>query len=195
MENYAHFGLLPEVQAAGVQQLYEMIKNITAVLDHTKQKDEPNPGLNRPDKLFDDGILRQLSGQRPRPFNFDEGLRKEDDGSAIAAMDWTKLKEVGQLKVADVPFTLTGKLQPEAEEALAELARTLYQWPKYYLRIEGNTTIEGDPEANTRKAQQRAETVKNYLVEQFKIPAARLQARGNEPGGGKKVGFVFLEQP
>jgi outer membrane protein OmpA-like peptidoglycan-associated protein len=195
MENYAHFGLLPEVQAAGVQQLYEMIKNITALLEHTKHKDEPNPGLNRLDKLFDDGILRQLSGQRPRPFNFDEGLRKEDDGSAIAAMDWTKLKEVGQLKVADVPFTLTGKLQPEAEEALAELARNLEQWPNYYLRIEGNTTSEGDPEDNTRKAQQRAETVKHYLVEQFKIPAARLQARGNEPGGGKKVGFVFLEQP
>jgi outer membrane protein OmpA-like peptidoglycan-associated protein len=195
MENYAHFGLLPPNQRIGYLQPGDMIKNITAVLEKTKQDTEQSSVLDRPDKLADATILKELYEQTQGALNSDEHIRQEDDVLAIKDADWTKLKEVGSLKVKDVEFPKALKLSPDAEDALAELALDLKRWPKYYLRIEGNTTNEGEREANLKKAQERADYVKNYMIDKFNIPAARLQAFGKPPGGGIKVGFVFLEQP
>jgi outer membrane protein OmpA-like peptidoglycan-associated protein len=195
MENYHHFGVIPEDKRVGYMQPTEMIKNITDVLEQTKQDDEPSPKLPRPDKLWDAGILRDLYELKPRALNNDETITPIQTFVPVAAVSWKDLREVGSLKVKEVPFTTQGKLLPEAEEALADLALKLERWPKYYLRVEGNTLREGLREANMARAQKRAETVRDYLIETHHISPGRLQAQGNEPGGGKNVGFKFLEQP
>jgi len=57
-------------------------------------------------------------------------------------------------------------------------------------------TGSDDPDINKLNkalAGERAEAVRKYLVDTLKIPAHRLKAVANEPGGGKDVIFVFLQ--
>jgi hypothetical protein len=192
LENYAHFGLLTAEETQGLQHVLDMVKNITEVLKQTKQPNDPDPGVARQDRLIDSRILRKLFETSPRPFHKSDETIRQDATASLPAADWGKLRRVGLLKVAPIKFTRSGEMD-EAEATLADLAEKLRRWPQYYLRIEGNSLKEGDPDANKAKARKRAETVQTYLVDRLGIPAARLKATANEPGGGREVGFVFLE--
>ncbi|MFH1115191.1 MAG: OmpA family protein [Pseudomonadota bacterium] len=50
------------------------------------------------------------------------------------------------------------------------------------LMIEGHTDRRGDPERNNRLSEQRAEAVKDYLVENFGLDGSRVFTRGYGPG-------------
>jgi outer membrane protein OmpA-like peptidoglycan-associated protein len=197
VENYAHFGLLPGEQARGLQPVGDMIKNITAVLEQTKQPEEPPPGVARADKLVDDDALRRLYEQRPQPLHVgDQTIRAEGTAPPLSDEEWQALRVVASMKVPPITFSSVKKdrLTEDAEQQLAELAAALKRWPQYYLRIEGHTLSEGDPDANRVLAEKRARSVKNYLIEQ-QVAEHRLKAVAMPPGQGKEVRFVALRAP
>jgi outer membrane protein OmpA-like peptidoglycan-associated protein len=69
--------------------------------------------------------------------------------------------------MADVLFD-TGKynLRPEARERLARLSGIVASHPGLVLQVEGHTDIVGSDEFNQKLSEQRAEAVRDYLIQQ-----------------------------
>jgi outer membrane protein OmpA-like peptidoglycan-associated protein len=71
------------------------------------------------------------------------------------------------VNMGDVLFDF-GKyeLRPEAREKLAKLTGIILAHPSLKLAVEGHTDSVGGDEANQKLSQQRADTVRSYLIEQ-----------------------------
>jgi outer membrane protein OmpA-like peptidoglycan-associated protein len=67
---------------------------------------------------------------------------------------------------------------PAMHTDLDKIANFLIDHPKLNLNISGHTDSQGKEEANLRLSQARADAIKAYLIYQFKIPAARIEAHG-----------------
>jgi outer membrane protein OmpA-like peptidoglycan-associated protein len=82
------------------------------------------------------------------------------------------------VNMGDVLFE-TGKsdLRPEAREDLAKLSGIVLNYPLLRLTIEGHTDNSGNAELNQTLSEQRAKTVRDYLVNQG-LSANSLTARG-----------------
>jgi outer membrane protein OmpA-like peptidoglycan-associated protein len=82
------------------------------------------------------------------------------------------------INMSDVLFD-TGKytLRPEAREKLARLAGIVLNYPELKLEAEGHTDNTGSAEFNQKLSEQRAESVRAYLVSQG-IPEASVSAVG-----------------
>jgi outer membrane protein OmpA-like peptidoglycan-associated protein len=81
----------------------------------------------------------------------------------------------------DIDFeTGSAVLTPQAMGALDRLgtALTSKQLAPYHFKIAGYTDTVGDPAANQMLSEQRAASVKTYLVSKFKIPGPRLLTIG-----------------
>lgn len=68
-------------------------------------------------------------------------------------------------------------LQPMHQD-LDKLANFMIDHPRVNLSISGHTDSQGKEEANLRLSQARADAIKAYLIYQFKIDAARIEAHG-----------------
>ena len=82
------------------------------------------------------------------------------------------------VNMSDVLFD-TGKytLKPGAKEKLAKIAGIVLGHPGLKLEVEGHTDSVGGDEMNQRLSEQRAETVRSYLVSQS-LPPDSINARG-----------------
>jgi outer membrane protein OmpA-like peptidoglycan-associated protein len=82
------------------------------------------------------------------------------------------------VNMSDVLFD-TGKytLKPGAKEKLAKIAGIVLGHPGLKLEVEGHTDSVGSDEMNQRLSEQRAETVRSYLVAQS-LPSDFITARG-----------------
>ena len=82
------------------------------------------------------------------------------------------------VNMGDVLF-VTGKsdLRPEGREALAKLYGILLTYPSLRLTIEGHTDNTGSAEVNQTLSEQRANAVRDYLVNQG-LDASSLSAQG-----------------
>src|SRR6478752_2332495 len=69
--------------------------------------------------------------------------------------------------------TVTAKSKP----VLGNAAKVLNSYPSIHLEISGHTTSEGDPAVNQRLSQERADAVKQWLVDNGVAPE-RLKTRG-----------------
>ncbi len=67
---------------------------------------------------------------------------------------------------------------PEMHQDLDKLANFLIDHPRVKLNISGHTDSAGSEESNLRLSQARADAIKAYLIYQFKIDAARIEAHG-----------------
>jgi outer membrane protein OmpA-like peptidoglycan-associated protein len=205
MENYGCFGILPSDQAKGLQPLAEMIHNITVVLDQTKQDDEAPPGVARPDKLYDDVVLRPLYEQAR--FQTNESIREEGVvGKLGAGVSWADLQPVGLFQSDPIEFQKNGAEISTFEDwvdgvptKLLKVADNMRQWPRYYVQIEGNIRANDTPE-NQQLAQARADLVKKELVKALGKDAQgndqdyRIRAVGNKPSDRNDVDFVMLQR-
>ena len=68
-------------------------------------------------------------------------------------------------------------LKPESQEQLKNIAEILKAYPKVAIKLGGYTDNTGDPQANIKLSQQRAETVMGDLVK-LGVDAGRLKAEG-----------------
>lgn len=102
-----------------------------------------------------------------------------------------KKLEARKASSKDTPIinkTLTINFTPGSDEimpgsffTLDSLGETMISFGNTYLRIEGNTDATGKREPNVALSQRRAESVKKYLVETFKLPEERFQTLGHGP--------------
>jgi outer membrane protein OmpA-like peptidoglycan-associated protein len=69
-------------------------------------------------------------------------------------------------------------IRPESTPTLTDIGRTLQQHAPLRLRIEGHTDNTGTPEGNQTLSQQRAESVRAFLMAEYGVSADRLEAVG-----------------
>jgi outer membrane protein OmpA-like peptidoglycan-associated protein len=82
------------------------------------------------------------------------------------------------VNIGDVLFdTAKYNLRPEAREKLARFAGIVLAHPGLNLEVEGHTDNVGSDEFNQKLSEQRAETVRTYLVEQG-LPESSITAKG-----------------
>jgi outer membrane protein OmpA-like peptidoglycan-associated protein len=67
---------------------------------------------------------------------------------------------------------------PSMHKDLDRLANFMIDHPKFKLNISGHTDSQGKEDSNLRLSQARADAIKAYLIYQFKIAAARIDAHG-----------------
>jgi len=91
-----------------------------------------------------------------------------------------KTKEIqrGQLVLKGVNFE-SGKavLLPASYKVLDEIAESFREWPEVRVEVQGHTDNVGTPEKNMLLSQQRAETVRDYLIQKG-IASDRITAVG-----------------
>ncbi len=81
--------------------------------------------------------------------------------------------------ILDIQFEINqDEIQPEEKEKLGVLGTFLTKYPETTAIIEGHSDNVGTSEQNLKLSQHRAESVVNYLVENFHIAASRLTAVG-----------------
>ncbi|MCM0080569.1 OmpA family protein [Geomonas sp. Red32] len=89
-----------------------------------------------------------------------------------------KLKKV-QNEKGPIKFK-TGKaeIDPSCDKTMTAIAAIMADYPGFHVQVDGHTDNVGNPEANKKLSQDRAEAVVNYLVTKKKIAADRLSAKG-----------------
>lgn len=73
--------------------------------------------------------------------------------------------------------TGSARIQPESQEQIDNIVKILNAYPQVHIKIGGYTDNIGQPAANLKLSQSRAEAVKN-AIEQQGIAASRLEAEG-----------------
>src|SRR5215469_7693323 len=85
------------------------------------------------------------------------------------------------VNMPDVLFDLnSASLKPEARERLARVAGILIAYPDIHVEVDGYTDNTGSLDFNQQLSQQRADTVRSYLVQQG-VPSSSVDAKGFGP--------------
>jgi len=100
------------------------------------------------------------------------------DAAAMAS----SLSETGGVAIYGIYFD-TGKsdLKPESDAAVSEIAKLLKSQPDLKVFVVGHTDMVGDPSANVKLSQTRAQAVISALVTKYAIASSRLTPFGAGP--------------
>jgi outer membrane protein OmpA-like peptidoglycan-associated protein len=98
------------------------------------------------------------------------------------AIELTPLR-VGEKTTLKNIFFASGSalLKPESKPELIKLELLLKKHSKIIVRINGHTDSQGADEMNMKLSQKRAESVRDYLMNECNIPAERVRALGFGP--------------
>jgi OmpA-OmpF porin, OOP family len=90
-----------------------------------------------------------------------------------------EIEKSGRVALHGINFD-TGKatITPDSAATLQQIAELLSRNGDWKLRIEGHTDNVGKPKDNLALSQRRAEAVRDWLVANAKVAAARLQTKG-----------------
>lgn len=90
-----------------------------------------------------------------------------------------QLLETGRLRLENVYFESgSARLLPESESTLRDVGETLERYPQLEIEIQGHTDTRGRPAFNRALSHARAEAVRDFLLQRFRLDAAHLTARG-----------------
>lgn len=185
-ENYGHFG---QTFGTGIQHLDQICNNITVVLKKTGAVDK-DPTNGQPNLWYYDEVVRGLFTSSWYPGIGDEKVREEKSLKKLSDEEWSKLCPVGTLEVPRLIFRRgTAGLSEGSCATLDDLVQKLTTWPHYYLFVRGNASRDGDVQANTQLAKDRAQAAVDYLVSKGVDPN-RIRAETAEPNGSTTVSFV-----
>ena len=88
--------------------------------------------------------------------------------------------------------TDSAKIDPAYYDQVNAVGEYMRKYPSTTAVIEGHTDSLGTPEHNQRLSQQRADSVVNYLVENFGVDASRLSAKGY--GATRRIAYNDTEE-
>ena len=113
--------------------------------------------------------------------NTPAGLKVDSNGCPIEVTEKeTELLDTGMIRLQNVNFE-TGKatLMPESYPALDEVGGILMKWPQLNIEIGGHTDSRGTAGKNQVLSEQRAQAVKDYLVDKFPaLAGSQLTVKG-----------------
>ena len=109
------------------------------------------------------------------------GLKVDANGCPIEVTEKeTELLDTGMIRLQNVNFE-TGKasLLYESYPALDEVGAILLKWPQLQIEIGGHTDSRGRAIKNQQLSEDRAQSVKQYLIDKFPgLAAAQISVRG-----------------
>ncbi|GAB5533916.1 MAG: hypothetical protein Rubg2KO_01650 [Rubricoccaceae bacterium] len=124
-------------------------------VDRTRVANVPRVDLGR-----HDAITFSISSREDRPLYLGN-LRVAAGGNDLYA----QLQSEGSLTLGGVEFeTASATLRPASTQTLEGVAAMLQQHSEVRLRVEGHTDNTGSASGNERLSQQRAESVRDFLV-------------------------------
>ena len=130
----------------------------------------PNALIDRTDRLY----FVADSGGEDKPSYFGN-LRIASGGSDL----YDALTTAGRAVARGIQFeTDSAALLPESLGVLREIGHALSRDEGLELRIEGHTDATGEAEHNQLLSEQRAQSVRRYLIERHQVDPARLVAQG-----------------
>jgi OOP family OmpA-OmpF porin len=87
--------------------------------------------------------------------------------------------DTGKLTSYEISFdSKRAKLRRESYSTLHEIGRTLENWPDLKVEIAGHTDAVGPAPSNQKLSEQRAQSVRGYLLDNFEIEKRQLTAAG-----------------
>ncbi len=218
MENYAHFGVISGQEAKDADHLEDMIAKLIRVLVQTAAISK-DPLSGNYGQIFYDGTLRSLHRDKFHPSvaassGLDEIVLGDSTAIALPEVrgvkslrdlsdsEWNRLVSVGTMQIKPIQFGRgNARIHLGSQRALVTLAEDLDSFPQWYLHVVGHTRREGDPEANRKLAQQRADTVAGFLTSRginphrIKAIASNWPPNNTDGGAAQSVTFVLLEKP
>ncbi|SFF14310.1 OmpA family protein [Thermoflexibacter ruber] len=88
-------------------------------------------------------------------------------------------KSIRAIKFESIEFdNNSAELKPEMENDLHLIVNFLVDYPEYKLKISGHTDSSGNPAANMRLSQQRADAIAKYILDYGKLDKSRVKAKG-----------------
>ena len=107
-----------------------------------------------------------------------DNVDKCPDTPAGVAVDAYGCTRKGSITLEGVTFELnSARLKPESRTVLDTVATDLKKYPRLKIELQGHTDSSGSDAYNLKLSQQRADSVRTYLVDQG-VPETRLVARG-----------------
>ncbi len=135
----------------------------------------PQDGCPDPDPDHDG-----ISGANDQCPDKPETVNGFEDGDGCPDTLPEKVKKYSGV-VPGIEFDLArATIRPASRATLDEAASVLKEYPALRIAISGHTDNQADRSKNLELSQQRAESVKAYLVQQG-IDASRIETRGAEP--------------
>jgi OOP family OmpA-OmpF porin len=96
-------------------------------------------------------------------------------GVAVDAFGCTRK---GSITLEGVTFEYnSARLTPDSQQVLNAVATDLRKYPRLKLELQGHTDDKGSDQYNLKLSQQRADSVRIYLMDQG-VPGGQLTARG-----------------
>lgn len=154
------------------------MKGIVSIIDLDKGV-EVAPKFLREDGSFDFNLINKRNYLLI--IQGDDFFRMEEIFFMDGDMEINRETEPIESKIAFKSLEFeNGKadILPAMHQDLDKLANFLIDHPTFSLNISGHTDSQGKEEANLRLSQARADAIKAYLIYQFKIDAARINAHG-----------------
>jgi outer membrane protein OmpA-like peptidoglycan-associated protein len=159
-------------------QTKKPMKGIVSVIDLDKGV-EVAPKFIREDGSFDFSLINKrnylLIIQGDDFFRIEELFFMDGD------MEINKETEPIESKIAFKSLEFeNGKadILPSMHSDMDKLANFMIDHPSFKLNISGHTDSQGKEDANLRLSQARADAIKAYLIYQYKIDSARIEAHG-----------------
>ncbi len=161
----------------------KIVRTIIQVRDVMQEIGElkTDPLQGNPYRIINSKILERIYGKAiPEISRIGAVLPTVTAFPALSGIDWAKLRSIGTLKVSPITFDAsTSRLTLEGAQVIDEAATLLiYNFPQYRVLIKGHTAPSGDEAANVALSQERADLVKNYLLQTHGIDPNRIKTVG-----------------
>jgi outer membrane protein OmpA-like peptidoglycan-associated protein len=118
---------------------------------------------------------------RHRPYNDPDnptlfrGFRFAEGGKSMRE----QLDETGKIVTHGILFDVnSAKIKGESYKTLKNIGQLLQDDPELRLSIEGHTDSDSSDEHNATLSQNRANSVRDYLISTYSIEGSRLEAKG-----------------
>ena len=178
-ENVRWFGLSPQ-PTYYQEELVSAIDSTAGILiEYGDFLDNPLPNSD-PLTIVDSSFLGKVNSSGA----FGTGTTAYENSlersfAALTDSQWDQMHVVGALKLRNVTFQSgTANLDFNGQQQLDASVETLSHYPNFRIVVKGHTEARGDPEANQALSQERANAVRDYFVQTYRIGGNRIRAIG-----------------